>query len=96
MELINFEIRILPKHNWKQDYKAAAAVRRICKVEGEGVVSERVAQRLFLVSTLEKKTLKIYHIVEDLNYRILRISAEFRKRIRRNVLVKYSWKLISY
>ena len=42
------EIRVLLKHYWKQDYKAAvAAARRICEVEGEGVVSERVAQRCF-------------------------------------------------
>ena len=32
---------------WEQDYKAAAAARRICEVEGENVVSERVAQRWF-------------------------------------------------
>ena len=43
IELTKFEIRVLPKHYWKQDYKAAAAVRRICEVEGEGV-SEHVAQ----------------------------------------------------
>ena len=47
MELTKFEIRVLQKHYWKQDYKATAAARRICEVEGEGVVSERVAQRWF-------------------------------------------------
>ena len=31
----------------------------------------------FNVSTMEKKTLKIYHVLEDLNYEILRIDAEF-------------------
>ena len=46
MELTKFEIRVL-KHYWKQDYKAAAEARRICEVEGEDVVSERVAQRWF-------------------------------------------------
>ena len=45
MKLTKFEIRIL--HNWKRDYKPAAATRKICEVEGGGVVSERVAQRLF-------------------------------------------------
>ncbi|PSN30519.1 hypothetical protein C0J52_28034 [Blattella germanica] len=35
------------EHYWKQDYKAAAAALKICEVEGEGVVSERVAQRRF-------------------------------------------------
>ena len=42
-----FEIRVLLKHYWKQDYKAAAAARRICEVEGEDVVSEHVAQPWF-------------------------------------------------
>ena len=45
MEFTKFEIGVLPKHDWKHDYKAAAASRRICEVEG--VVSERVAQRRF-------------------------------------------------
>ena len=31
----------------KQDYKAPIAARRICEVEGEGVINERVAQRWF-------------------------------------------------
>ena len=44
MKHLNFEIRILLKHYWKQDYKAAAAARRICEMEEKGVVSERVAQ----------------------------------------------------
>ena len=48
MELIEFQIRILQKHYWKQDYKAAvAAAPRICEGEGEGVISERVAPRWF-------------------------------------------------
>ena len=45
MKLSKFEIRVLLEHYWKQDYKAAATAQRICEVEGEGVVSERVAQR---------------------------------------------------
>ena len=47
MEHTKFEIRFLLKHYWKQDYKAVAASRKICEVEGEGVVSERVAQLWF-------------------------------------------------
>ena len=43
MELTKFEIRVL----LKQDCKAAAVAPRICEVEGEGVVSEHVAQRWF-------------------------------------------------
>ena len=45
IDLTTFDIRVLLKHYWKQDYKAAAAVRRICEVEGEGIVNERVGQR---------------------------------------------------
>ena len=44
MELTNFEIGVLLKHYWKQDYEAPAAARRICEEEGKGVISERVAQ----------------------------------------------------
>ena len=36
------------------------------------------------ISTLEKKTLKIYHVLEDLNYGILGIYAEFWKKIRKS------------
>ena len=72
MKLLKFEIRVLLKHYWKQDYKAAAAARRICEVEDKGVVSERVANDGSNVSSLEKKTLKIYHVQEVLNYGILR------------------------
>ena len=47
MELTTFEVRVLLKHYWKQDYKAAAAARKIREVEAEGVVSEHAAQRWF-------------------------------------------------
>ena len=47
MELTKFEIIVFLKYYWKQDYKAAAAARRICEVGGGSVVSERVAQQLF-------------------------------------------------
>ena len=47
MEHTKFEIRVLLKHYWKQDYKAAAAARRIREVVGEGVVSERGAHQWF-------------------------------------------------
>ena len=47
MELTKFEIGVLLKHYWKQDYKAAAVARRIYEVEGEGFVSELVAQQWF-------------------------------------------------
>ena len=39
------------------------------------------------VPTLEKKTLKIYHVAVDLNYGILRIYSDFLKKIRKQVLV---------
>ena len=44
MELTKFEIRVVLEHYWKQDYKTAAAARRICEVQGQGVVSEHVAR----------------------------------------------------
>ena len=44
IELTKFEIRVLLKYYWKQDYKAAFAVRRIYEVRGEDAVSELVAQ----------------------------------------------------
>ena len=47
MELTKFEIRDILKHYWKQYYKAAATARGVCEVEGEAVISERVAQRWF-------------------------------------------------
>ena len=46
-ELTMFEIRVLIKHYWKQNHKAVEVARRICEVEGEGVVSEHVAQGWF-------------------------------------------------
>ena len=62
MELIKFEIRVLLNHYWKQDYKAAAAARRLCEVEGDGVVSERVAQRWFhRFNTGEENTKDLQH-----------------------------------
>ena len=87
MELTKFEIRVLQKHYWKQDYKGTAEARTICEVEGEGVVSECVAQRWVQHFKLEKKTLKIYHVQEGLNYGIFRIYAKFCKKIRKKVLV---------
>ena len=52
--------RVLLKHYWKRDYKAAAAARRICEVEGESVVSECVAQRWFQhFNTGEENTKKL-------------------------------------
>ena len=56
-KLTKFEFRVLLKHYCKQEHKAAASVRRICEVEGEDVVSERVAQRFFRrINTGEENT----------------------------------------
>ena len=44
MELTKFDIRVLLKHYWKQDYKASAATPKLCEVEGDCVFTERVAQ----------------------------------------------------
>ena len=43
----NYEIRILLRHYWKQQFKAAEAAKKICKVEGEDVLSIRTAQKWF-------------------------------------------------
>ena len=39
------------------------------------------------VSTLEKKILKIYHVLENLDYGLLRIYTDFWRKIHKNVLV---------
>ena len=57
MELTKFKISVILKHYQKQDYKAAAAARRTCEVEGEGVLSVWHNDGCN-VSTLEKKTLR--------------------------------------
>lgn len=41
------EIRTLLRHYWKQQFKASEAARKICEVEGENVVSLRIAQKWF-------------------------------------------------
>ena len=75
MELTEFEIRVLLKHCWKQDYKAAVTARRICKVEQEGVISERVAQRWFeRFNTGEDNTKEIPHSVGSKLWDIENIS----------------------
>ena len=50
------------------------------EVEGEGVVSERVANDSSSVSTLEKNTLNIYHVLEELNEGILRLCEDFERK----------------
>ena len=57
MQHTKFEIRFFLKHYWKQDYKALASARRICEVNGEGVISEGVAHRWFQgFNTVEEST----------------------------------------
>jgi hypothetical protein len=45
MEMEKYKVRVLLRHYWKQNYKAAAAAKKICDVEGEGAVNECMAQR---------------------------------------------------
>jgi transposase len=47
MEMEKYEVRVLLRHYWKQNYKAVAAGGGGCDVEGEGAVNERTAQRWF-------------------------------------------------
>jgi hypothetical protein len=35
MEMAKYEVRVLCRHYWKQNYKAAAAARKTCDVEGK-------------------------------------------------------------
>ena len=58
-------------------------------MKGEGVVSQRVVQRLFQHFCIEEEITKICHILEDLNYGILRIYAEVWKKIRKKAFVSY-------
>lgn len=47
MSELNFEIRVILRHYWKQGYKATEAARKICDVEGDGTVEIRAAQIWF-------------------------------------------------
>jgi hypothetical protein len=47
MEMEKYEVRVLLRHYWKQNCKAAAAAKNICDVEGEGAVNERMVQWRF-------------------------------------------------
>jgi hypothetical protein len=47
MEMEKYKVRLLLRHYWKQNYKAMAAAKKICDVEGEGAVNEHTAQRWF-------------------------------------------------
>jgi transposase len=47
MEMKMYEVRVLLRHYWKQNHKAAAAEKIICEVEGEGAVNECTAHRWF-------------------------------------------------
>jgi transposase len=46
-EMEKYEVRVLLRHHCKQNYKAAAAAKKICAVEGEHAVNERTAQQWF-------------------------------------------------
>ena len=57
MDLIKFEIRCLLKYYWKQD-NSRGSKNTVCEVEGEGIVRESAAQRLFQRLNTEKKNTK--------------------------------------
>ena len=80
MELAKSEITVLLKHYWKKyNVPAAAQAKWKEKVSLVSVWHNDGSKD----SALEKKTLNIYHVLEDLNYGILRIYAEFWKKIRK-------------
>ena len=41
------ELRVILRHYWKQGFKATDAAKKICQVEGEGIVEVRTAQIWF-------------------------------------------------
>ena len=86
MELTKFGIRVLLKYYWKEDYKADAVAWKICEVEENVSLGSVWNNDASNVSTLEKETLNIYHILEELYYGTLRIYVEVWKKIRK----KYS------
>jgi hypothetical protein len=45
MEMEKYEVRVLLRHYWKQNYKSMAAAKEICDVGGEGAVNECTAQQ---------------------------------------------------
>jgi transposase len=47
METEKYEVQVLLRYYWKQNYRAAAAAKKICDVEGEGAMNEHTAQRWF-------------------------------------------------
>jgi hypothetical protein len=47
MEMEKYEVQVLLKHYWKQNYKAVAAAKKIWDVEGEGAMNKRTAQQWF-------------------------------------------------
>ena len=59
MELTMFEIRVLLKHYWKQDYKTAAAAQEYVKCKEKVLLVSMWHKDGSIVSTLEKKILKI-------------------------------------
>jgi hypothetical protein len=42
-----YEVWVLLRHFWKENYKATAAAKKICDIEGEGAVNEHMAQQWF-------------------------------------------------
>jgi hypothetical protein len=47
MEMEKYKVRVLLRHYWKQNYKAAAATKNICDFGGKDAMNERTAQRWF-------------------------------------------------
>jgi hypothetical protein len=47
MELEKYEVRVLLRHYWKQNYKAAAAAKKKSDLEGKGAINEHTVQRWF-------------------------------------------------
>ena len=46
-EITNFELRVLLRHYWRNNFDAKAAAKAICDVESEGMVAPRTTQKWF-------------------------------------------------
>ena len=87
MELTKFEIRVLLKCYWNKFIKTAAVARRMCEVEGEGIVSELVVQPWFQRFNTGEEITKDLPYSGIHNYGILRIYAEFGRKSANKVFV---------
>jgi hypothetical protein len=72
MEMEKYELRVLLRHYWKQNYKTATAAKKKCDAEGEGAVNERTAQRWFKRFASGNLSLEAESVRDDHGFGIVR------------------------